>query len=152
MCKQGCKCCHAQTACTFEKWVPCPTCRRYFVSDPCYQTHLASGVCNVLRACNDCRKVYRTYSKHVCGIVYCKICRDHQPQDHLCFIQPLNPADSSGDEGDEEGSQKKKVHPYIFYDLACMLVEHQHVPNLCILHKVCVECIEKPMAEACSCN
>ena len=28
VCKQGCACCHAQTACAFEKWVPCPSCRR----------------------------------------------------------------------------------------------------------------------------
>ena len=107
------------------------------MSDTCCQTHMTSGVCNMVRTCSDCGKVYHTYKKHVCGMVYCKICRDHQPQDHMCFIQPLNPADDSGDEGDEEGSRKKKVQKYIFYDFECMLVDHQHVPNLCVLHKVC---------------
>ena len=63
----------------------------------------------------------------------------------MCFIQPLNHADDLGDE--EEGQQKKKkVQCYIFYEFECMLVDHQHVPNLCILH------IENPMAEVCSCN
>ena len=86
------------------------------MSDACCQTHLTSGMCNVVRACNDCGEVCHTYRKHVSGMVYCKICRDHKPQDHMCFIQPLNPADDSGDEGDEEGSRKKKVQKYIFYD------------------------------------
>ena len=54
VCKQGCKCCQAQTACAFQKWVSCSSCRRYFVSDMCYQTHLTSGVCNVVRGCNVC--------------------------------------------------------------------------------------------------
>ena len=70
----------------------------------------------------------------------------------MCFNQPLNPADDSRDEGDEEVSRKKKVQKYIFYDFECMLVDHQHVPNLCVLHKVCALCIEKPMAETCYCN
>ena len=117
------------------------------------KTVLTSGVCNVVRACNDCGKVYHIYTKHVCCMVYCDICRDHQPQDHMCFIQPLNLADDSGGEGGEqELRKKKKVQRHIFYNFECMLVDHQHVPNLCILHKVCTECIEKTMAEACFCN
>ena len=91
----------AQMACAFEKWVSCSSCRRYFVSDKCYQTHLTLGMCNVMRTCSDCGKVYYTYSKHVCGMVFCKMCGHHQPQDHLCFIKPLNRASEGDDE--EEG-------------------------------------------------
>ena len=65
----------------------------------CEMSH-AVCVCNVVRACSDCRKLYSNYGKHVCGTVNCKICRSHQPQDHMCFIQPLNPGDE-GDSGDE---------------------------------------------------
>ena len=66
---------------------------------------------------------------------------DNQLQDHLCFIKPLNPADDLGDERDEEGLRKKKSQRYFFYNFEYMLVDHQHMPNLCILHKVCVDCI-----------
>ena len=58
--------------------------------------------------------MYHTYNKHVCGMVFCKMCRDHQPQDHLCFIKPLNPkcADGGDDQMEEEVEgarhQKKK--------------------------------------------
>ena len=86
VCKQGWKCCQAQTACTFQKRVSCPSCRRSFVSDMCYQTHLTSCICNVVCACNDSGNMYHIYNKHVCGMVFCKVCRDHQPQDHICFI------------------------------------------------------------------
>ena len=152
VCKQQCKCCHAQTACAFQKWVLCPSCRRYFVSDTCYQTHLTSGVCNVVRSCTDCGKVYHTYNKHVCGMVLCKMCGIHQPQDHLCFIKPLNSADKGDEEEGGGRRKKKKAQRYIFYDFECILVDQQHVSNLCVIHKVCADCIENPMVEDCSCK
>ena len=74
----------------------------------CYQTHLTSGICNVVRACNECGKVYHTNNKHVYGMVFCKVCRDHQPQDHFCFIKPLDPkCDDGGDNRMEEVSFSK---------------------------------------------
>ena len=162
VCKHGCKCCRAQTECAFEKWIPCSFCRRFFVSQTCHNNHLKSGVCAVVQACPECGKVYHSYEKHVCGQVYCKVCKDHQPLEHLCYMKPLTPRgieveDDNEEEEEEEvqsGATAKKVQglPYIFYDFECMLVDKRHVPNLCVVQKVCTLCMDKPMVETCACK
>ncbi|KAG5870325.1 hypothetical protein JTB14_004162 [Gonioctena quinquepunctata] len=43
--------------------------------------------------------------KHTCGEIFCEVCMKHQPQDHLCFIQPDTRTPPSGN-----------FH-FIFYDL-----------------------------------
>ena len=162
VCKKGCKCCQASTTCELQEWKACTACLRYFVSEQCYQHHLASGVCNVVHACKECGQTFHTYNKHVCHKVYCKLCREFQDPTHLCYIRPLNPPvegveESEGEEMDEDlgaGAKRKKTKKkpqyFIFYDFECMLGEgNQHIPNLCVVQKVCVKCIELPMGVEC---
>ena len=92
-------------------------------------------------------------------MVFCKVCRDHQPQDHMCFIKPLKCANEGDDPMEDEEEvggarhrKKKTAQLYIFYDSECMLVDKQHVPNLYVIHKVCADCIKKPMVADCSCK
>ena len=155
VCKEGCRCCHAQTACVKTKWVQCSECRRRFVSEACYQNHIATGLCKNIQACADCGKQYHTYREHVCGMVYCKLCKEHQPEDHLCFMKPLSSNDDREDDEEDEDPRpakrrkKMKVQRFIFYDFECMLVDKQHVPNLCVIDSVCEHCMQTPMDAQC---
>ena len=164
VCKNGCNHCQAPTACHMVAWKGCNICNRFFKSDICYENHLTSRVCSAIKACPICGQVYRTYRMHECGMVYCKVCRDSQPLDHQCYMKPLKGGGSGGDEEEEEEEdeeeeemeevdrepvakkrKKKKIQLYIFYDFEAMLVEKRHVPNLCVAHKVCTDCLEEPM-------
>ena len=120
-------------------------CRRFFVSPSCYQKHLASGICGVLQACADCGKVHHTYNQHVCGRAYCKVCKSVQEEGHLCYIRPL-----PNEEADNDTGKKKKTQKYIFYDFECMVgAEGEHVPNLCVVQKVCQDCMQEPINVLC---
>ena len=143
-CKLGCKYCRHFRACAFEKWRPCFSCNRNFVSEYCYRKHLEKGICRLLHACTQCGSTYHTYREHKCGEKYCNACKKKQPLKHMCYIQPLTT--------DEEEDESQQV--YIFYDFECMLDEYNnHVPNLCVVHKVCGRCMETPITEnTCDCN
>ena len=147
ICKDGCPCCKAQQRCEFVEWKTCSLCRIHFVSDRCYQRHLTKGLCNVIQACADCGKVHHTYYEHVCGSVYCKVCKKHQPENHKCFIYPLKKDDEKS-----QARHPKKQH-YIFYDFECQLGgDQRHIPNLCVLQKVCDSCMQIPMDQPAMCN
>jgi hypothetical protein len=65
------------------------------------------------------------------------------PTGHQCFIQPLKLTD--------EKESMDKGGLYIFYDFECMMDENcQHVPNLCVAHRVCASCMDKGMDQSCS--
>ena len=141
VCKNGCKCCTKSSQCQFEKWVSCSACKRYFVSDDCYNHHRVTGICRLVKCCADCGLKYHIHRKHTCGELYCKICKTQQPVQHKCFMQPKKQK--------KEGKQN-----YIFYDFECQLGgDKQHIPNLCVIHKVCNKCMEVPITEdGCSCG
>ena len=88
-------------------------------------------------------------------MVYCKLCKEHQPEDHLCFMKPLSSNDDREDDEEDEDPRpakrrkKMKVQRFIFYDFECMLVDKQHVPNLCVLDSVCEHCMQTPMDAQC---
>ena len=88
-------------------------------------------------------------------MTYCTLCKEQKPEDHLCYMKPLSHTDDADDSEDEEDprpakrSKKKKVQLFMFYDFECMLVDNQHVPNLCVIHRVCEECIQTPMDAPC---
>ena len=102
-CENGCKSCHSPTRCDLVVKVSCETCNRYFMSHMCYQHHLVNRLCEYVKCCEKCGKTHHKYHNHVCGQVYCKVCKQNQPQDHKCYIQPCKP-------------QKARKQNYIFYD------------------------------------
>ena len=140
-CPLDCKCCKNSTECPFETWVSCSSCHRYFVSNQCLENHFKRGVCHLLHVCVDCGKNYHTYRKHKCGENYCKVCKKQQPTSHQCFIQP------------KASTTEKEKQLYIFYDFECMTDEHkQHVPNLCVVHRVCDMCMQTPITTKSDCK
>ena len=141
-CKDGCTLCKASIKCGFQRWIPCSTCHRCFVSNSCYNRHLEDGICATVKACPSCGQQYHAYRKHVCGMVYCNVCKAQQPQDHECYMQPL-----------KEAEERKKKQMYIFYDFECLLDdEEKHVPNLCVVNKVCEDCMKTPIEQTNMCD
>ena len=136
-CKTMCKACHAKPACTVVQRIHCKECRRSFASPECYQRHLTIGICKFVKGCDTCGKVFHVYQKHSCGMKYCKLCKENKLEGHQCYIKPL------------KENERTKVSNFIFYDFECMLIDNQHVPNLCVLQKVCSSCIELPLTETC---
>ena len=141
-CSFACSRCNDPTPCVFVSYRVCNDCHRVFVSDRCLQKHHANGLCRYLHCCTICGKTYHAYTTHKCGFAKCKQCKKLLPIDHKCYIQTLPP------------TAQTKGQLYIFYDFECMLSdERKHIPNLCVAHRVCQDCIETPVSQqGCSCG
>ena len=140
-CKDGCKQCKHGQNCAFVEWRGCGRCHRYFKSQACYEHHLQNNTCHSIKACQKCGITHSIYRKHKCHHFYCRYCKKEQPQNHQCYIQPTKP------------KKKDDSQVYLFYDFECMLDDtKKHIPNLCVVHKVCGKCIESPIEEDCTCE
>lgn len=116
--------------------VICTDCNRSCRTSMCYlkhkqpRIHSSSGlsVCQQLCKCPDCHLLSHR-EKHRCTAARCKICRAELPPDknqHLCYIQPLKPHESSDNVS------------IIFYDFETFPDrEGTHVPYL-----VCTKSLE----------
>ena len=135
-CDLKCPKCQNSTKCVKEAFKTCNDCNRVFLSDLCLQNHKANGVCSHVQCCKSCGKIYHTYKEHKCGYIECRQCKKLLPIDHKCYMQPL--------------PRKKSTtgQLYIFYDFECMVNNIQkHVPNLCVAHKVCQDCMDQPISQ-----
>lgn len=79
-------------------------------------------------------------SEHICGLKYCKICKDDMPIRHECYIAVTR-----------RSAKPKNGVLYIFYDLECyqtkLLTENdpskkEHEVNLCVAQQACDKCRE----------
>ena len=59
--------------------------------------------------------------------------------------------DNEGKDQDEKDAQDM-TGSYIFFDFECMQETGIHEPNLCIAHKVCVECLDQEDATCKRCG
>jgi len=133
--------------------VHCLTCLRTFVSPACYQQHLKiqstqqKSTCQLLRLCPTCGQCIRTNSAkfHVCrGKKKCHICHQIVDLEHECFMQKYQPQQEK-----EEGHKKKKKGNFIFFDFECMQETGIHIPNFCVAHRACEQCIQEPIFSHC---
>ncbi len=160
-CKQLCERCKS-AECNGNKnsLIYCNACNRSYFGESCLSNHRRQGsarlkgqtrsiysVCNVLKICRECLRMYKTTDKknHICGISFCMNCRQTRPTTHQCFIAPL-----------KGKNQNKKVDgsqlAFVFYDFETQ--QHTqlhdenstriHEPNLCVAQRVCMSCIEIP--------
>ena len=137
-CANDCKQCKNGLDCAFVKWKNCSSCHRYFKSEECYANHLRNKICHAVKACPVCRMTYSIYREHKCYHKYCQYCKKEQPIDHQCYIQPIKP------------KKRKDSQPYLFFDFESKLsANNRHIPNLCVVHKVCGKCMELPIQEDC---
>lgn len=73
--------------CEFENKITCVDCNRWFRNTQCYENHkkgAPNSICNTLRCCSNCLRIAVLDRKHVGGQSFCKICKKHIPQDHMC--------------------------------------------------------------------
>lgn len=94
-------------------------------------------ICEKIVRCGLCLKTVSSNRKHVCGEIYCEICRSHVAGDHFCFM-PI-----------DRGSPKMDNILFIFYDLETRQEKKMsdgsllHEPNLCVFRQCCNDCINK---------
>ena len=103
-------------------------------------------VCSQRQLCTDCGSIVEKYkgetlAKHECGLHYCKLCKKKMPKDHQCYMQP------------KDAPEVNENHHFIFFDFESRLgAENQHVPNLCVVNKVCAKCVETSIQDPSPCG
>ena len=171
-CNNPCVYCHQLQEDNWENWIYCNDCNRYFKNETCVFMHrrnFSSGrsTCQMYYKCKDCGQTVnmgRHKKPHTCNEAYCKTCKDFFNEDHQCYMQPVC------EDGTEitDNKKKPKETKYIFFDFECTqdsLLEcesgylpdeknkctrckktqcgsFQHQPNLCVVQKVCSQCID----------
>lgn len=122
--------------------VECRDCNRMFYGNACYENHKivnerGRAVCDLYKVCPQCcRKIENKY-KHVCGEMFCKVCRVTTKMNHNCYMAPLNLKFKTNAKSllvfyDFETQQDREVAPGCF----------EHVANLCVVQHVCNDCID----------
>lgn len=141
-CQTSCFCCHQSPACNRKKYVTCNDCNRKFKGINCFENHKKAmsdtqSLCERLKQCTLCLKLYKNDRNHICNEIFCKICYKFVEEDHLCFM----PVDTK--------SPSLKDILFIFYDLETQLeqtsnveISNIHKPNLCIFVQRCDSCMD----------
>ena len=90
--------------------------------------------------CKNCLKIVNTqHGQHECGISFCKQCSKRHAFNDAYFMQPV---------GGGKNLKAEKKFLYIFYDFETRQDTPYgengwiHVPNLCVAHQVCTDCID----------
>lgn len=123
--------------------IKCSSCKREFANAACFQNHIIHSVCARFKMCLNCCTTYtvKKNSEHICGLKYCKICRDDMPIRHDCYIANTR-----------RSAKPKNGALYIFYDFECyqtkFLIENdptkkEHEVNLCVVQQACDKCRDK---------
>ena len=156
----NCRKIHDQTE---DDWINCQDCGRYFKGPTCFNLHnkttpLGNSTCTSYYKCKNCgQTVNKRAGDHTCGNVYCKTCKDYYSSGHQCYMLPV----------DYNDRQKKQT--YIFFDFECTQDDRiqcqqgyqsddnekcihcksprcgafEHKPNLCVVHRVCLKCMDQ---------
>ena len=158
-CPYGCVCC-APEKCRFEKYITCNDCHRDFLSQNCFNRHKAiasnqtKSICQLIYKCKKCgMTIIETKKNHVCkGMKKCKYCKKMVGPDHKCFIPKYeSKQDKKMSNKVNMTSEKQQIKAmFIFYDFECQQDSGTHVPNFCVAHRVCEECICQPIDYPCT--
>ena len=165
-----------------EDWVHCKHCNCKFVNQTCYDLHLkqtesGNSTCKAYFRCQECNQLInkaKQKSDHICGEQYCKVCKGYFAEGHLCYMTSVE------EENCKPNSTKKQMNSlkYIFFDFECRQDDQiecekgyrpnnnnkcsncckstcgsfAHVPNVCVVHKVCDVCLDKPIFPTSKCD
>jgi hypothetical protein len=115
-CPAVCQHCRKTGKCTENVKKECIECRRWFVSEECFQRHKAieepkntlapkarcktKSTCQSLKRCLKCGRHVGNLEAHGCGLRYCEQCNEQVPRDellangdgvmkHQCFMKPI---------------------------------------------------------------
>jgi len=142
-CGGTCSACMQTPACQYSMKIFCDICKRCFKGSTCFDNHVTHSICDKFKLCPNCFKTVD--KKHHCGKIFCKICKKHQSQGHLCYMQV------------DSRQPKTNETLFIFYDLETRQESVQsdgsllHEPNLCVFRQCCDVCIDtdKVVCEKC---
>lgn len=131
------------------------------------------------KTCNQTINQKMHKKSHMCGEVYCKTCKDYFDHDHACYMLPVYTEENQNKSDPENDNKKDDRSVYIFFDIECTqddLIEcefgyqrgedslkcinckksscgtYEHKPNLCVAHKVCLECCDKELTPSSICE
>lgn len=138
-CPVKCNYCFTFPSCVKVVDTKCSDCNRVFPSTECFHKHLIRNVCDTYKLCIHCCTIYnnKKTKSHICGVSYCRICKDEMPIRHQCYM-PVTKIKKTPKNGDL----------YIFYDLESVQTKplkndpskREHEANLCIAHQACDLC------------
>ena len=159
-CLHNCKACFTIGKCmSFETSKQCKDCNRFFYGSECFHNHKIvvgkqkKSICQLVKSCLKCGGQYKVRKAlHVCkGMKKCRYCQKITILSHRCHIQPYKRKLNKTD--DKASTTGKKKPLFIFYDFECKQDTGVHIPNYCIAHYACDECINESLDFHCStCN
>ena len=121
-CKNICHACRKVHEPSFENWIECDKCHRFFRGQQCFDLHKratlnGNSICKSVYRCNECGKtVNRKLDKnHVCGRIYCHTCRDFFNKDHQCYIMPEESSFQQPLSIEEELVNRERKNIYNFF-------------------------------------
>ena len=146
---------------TEDDWIHCQDCGRCFKGPTCFNLHKkttpsGNATCTYYKCKNCGQTVNKRVGDHTCGNVYCKTSKDYYPSGHQCYMLPVD-------------YDRQKKQTYIFFDFECTQDDRiqcqqgyqsddngecihcksprcgvfEHKPNLCIVHRVCLKCMDQ---------
>ena len=119
----------------------CRECNMSYPNAECYERHIASGICEDRKRCKECGRIAMKGRQHICHNRLCKKCKRYLPNEHKCYMQPLPK--------EKEGGKAQKYYFYDFESISDRDARGKHTPNLCVVHRVCGKCMDRPMHLAC---
>jgi hypothetical protein len=116
------------------KKIKCEFCEVICRDETCYTSHLQK-VCGKIKKCSLCGK-FEIYG-HVCHGKWCRFCKKQVDHEHKCYILTES----------EKNVKTNPVHGYVFFDYESMQNTGEHIPNLILAQKACINCMEKKQCE-----
>ena len=150
-CVHRCRYCFSNEKCKqldSINFIKCDDCRRSFVSEECYNTHLKNKICSMRKRCENCNNIKQ--KNHTCYKKKCSICKEIVDISfHKCFVTPNNQRTITEDD--------KITKLYCFYDFETFIEPNESG----LLHRVnqacsiicCDKCwLKEKMNKEISCN
>jgi hypothetical protein len=130
-CEYICKYCKRQICLKEDFNEKCKFCDSFCYNAQCLNIH-EKKICFKARLCLYCNSIKS--SKHVCGesSKWCFNCKKSVEENHMCYI--LKEC--------EKKSKIKKFSGYIFFDYEAKIESGLHSPNLIVVKKICIKCLD----------
>ncbi|XP_053406937.1 uncharacterized protein LOC128559427 [Mercenaria mercenaria] len=161
-----------------ENWIEFETCRRFFRGQECYDQHKrltakGNSTCSAIYRRTECGKTVnkKVDQRHICGQIYCNMCKGFFPETHKCYMIPETTDFQEEPMSIKEEMIKEVENPktFIFFDFECTQDDllqyekgyspdvyvkcqnclksscgcYEHKSNLCVAQKVCTICMDK---------
>ena len=96
-CDKACFLCTTTPPCTKDETMYCGACKRWYLSEKCFQNHLVLKVkgkllCQWRQVCRNCKFFVTSNNKHECFKKFCTNCNKLQPSGYFCYVAPLKPS------------------------------------------------------------